>query len=256
MRLAYGDSPRRIVPRGGTPSSHSRERQFQMAPKSTRTPSCTPAAISDVGSTPLPAHLPQGSAPTEPRPSQSWQWWEACSLSWHESFGFVQFSKVGAADTEELPTACRSTLESAKRMPAERTGMHWNRSTSALSEPRYSAFGGSSFSEQLDYWNTFAKHDSPFQKSLLLSHVLSRQAAGKLDGFGTAVFQKWSNSRPWVKFQKFMGRQDSGLGGQDSGVRDGTAYFFLVSEGSARAGGFLRPTAFLRPSVANSRSGP
>jgi hypothetical protein len=24
---------------------------------------------------------------------------------------------------------------------------------------------------QLDFWNTFAKHDSPFQKSLLLSHV-------------------------------------------------------------------------------------
>jgi hypothetical protein len=53
----------------------------------------------------------------------------------------------------------------------------------------------------LDYWNTFAKHDSAFQKSLLLSHLVSGRP-GKPGGFANDVFQKWSNSRLMGKVPK------------------------------------------------------
>jgi hypothetical protein len=57
----------------------------------------------------------------------------------------------------------------------------------------------------LEFWNTFAKHDSLFQKS----PILERPFAGNADFSGACdipVFQNTSNSRRITKVPKFNDR--------------------------------------------------
>ena len=54
----------------------------------------------------------------------------------------------------------------------------------------------------LDYWNTFAKHDSLFQKSSFLAHRVGRHPTNQAP-FAGPVFQKSANSRLKMNVPKF-----------------------------------------------------
>ena len=59
----------------------------------------------------------------------------------------------------------------------------------------------------LDFWNTFAKHDSLFQKSLLLSHLLLRDGLENRRISSTTCSKNARIRTSWAKFQNSSRRQ-------------------------------------------------
>jgi hypothetical protein len=87
---------------------------------------------------------------------------------------------------------------------AESAGMESMEATADANGDAYVARAASqavALGRILDFWNPRAKHDSPFQKSLLLSHRFGGRP-GKQARFANRVLQKCSNSR----LKNFMGK--------------------------------------------------
>ena len=99
----------------------------------------------------------------------------------------------------------------------------------------------------VDFWIivTASRNAIPCYKNHFFCHTSFRGTAGKPCDLDNCRFQKCSNSR--LMGQVTKNHWETGFGIQDSGVRGGTAYFFLVSAGrggqSATVGGTVAVAA-------------